>query len=166
MLTLAVVKGSLSGVVHEPVSFVNAPIIARERGIAVSETQSSVSRDYVNQITVRAEAGEGEISVGGTLLGKRDAERVTQVYDFDIEIAPARYMMFFQYEDRPGVIGRVGTILGQHEINIATMEVGRYMAGGRALMGLTVDSPIPPEVVDEITQAVDAIGPRFIVLPE
>lgn len=166
VLTLAVVKGVLTGVVHEPVSFVNAPIIARERGIAISETRSTVSSDYVNLIHVKVDTEEGPVSVAGTLVGKRNAERVMQVNDYDIEMAPSRFMLFFTYGDRPGVIGRVGTILGQHEINIATMDVGRPSIGGTALMGLTLDSPVPPDVIEEIRSAIDAGPARFIVLPD
>jgi D-3-phosphoglycerate dehydrogenase len=167
VLTLAVIKGSLAGVVHEPVSFVNAPIIAGERGIEISETKSTVSRDYVSLISLRAETDDGgEVTVAGTLLGKRNAERVMQVFDFDIEISPSRYMLFFTYEDKPGVIGRVGTILGDRDINIATMEVGRREAGGTALMGLTVDVPVPEEVLHEIADTIGANRTRFIVLPE
>jgi D-3-phosphoglycerate dehydrogenase len=166
VLTLAVVKGVLTGVVHEPVSFVNAPIIARERGIAISETRSTVSSDYVNLIHVKVDTDEGPVSVAGTLVGKRNAERVMQVNDYDIEMAPARFMLFFTYGDRPGVIGRVGTILGQHDINIATMDVGRPSIGGTALMGLTLDSPVPPDVVEEIRSSIEAGPARFIVLPD
>jgi D-3-phosphoglycerate dehydrogenase len=166
VLTLAVVKGVLSGVVHEPVSFVNAPIIAGERGIAISEMRSTVSSDYVNLISIRAQTDEGEVSVGGTLHGKRNAERVMQVNDYDIEMAPARYMLFFAYEDRPGVIGKVGTILGEADINIATMDVGRRSSGGTALMGLTLDSPVPVGVTDRIAREIGAYdAPIFIVLP-
>ena len=89
VLTLAVVKGVLRGVVHEPVSFVNAPIIARERGIAISEMRSSVSSDYVNLISVTAETDQGEVSVAGTLVGKRNDQRVMHVNGYDIEMAPA-----------------------------------------------------------------------------
>ena len=166
VLTLAVVRGVLSGVVHEPVSFVNAPIIAGERGIAISETRSTVSSDYVNLIHVRAETDEGPVSVGGTLVGKRNAERVMQVNDYDIEMAPARYMLFFTYEDRPGVIGRVGTVLGDAGINIATMDVGRPSRGGTALMGLTLDTTVTPEVIEAIRAEIEAGPARFIVLPD
>jgi D-3-phosphoglycerate dehydrogenase / 2-oxoglutarate reductase len=167
VLTLAVVKGSLAGVVHEPLSFVNAPIIAAERGVEISDRRSAVSRDYVSLISLRGEADDGGVvSVAGTLVGKRNAERVMQVFDFDIEIAPARYMMFFTYEDVPGVIGRVGTILGDRGINIATMEVGRREAGGAALMGLTVDVPVSQDVLDEIASSIGAVRTRFIVLPD
>jgi len=166
VLTLAVVKGVLAGVVHEPISFVNAPIIARERGLAISEMRSSVSTDYVNLIAIRAETDDGPVSVTGTLMGKRNSLRVMQVNDYDIEMIPSRYMLFFFYEDKPGVIGAVGTILGRHTINIATMDVGRPIRGGTALMGLTLDSPVSPEIMEEISGVSGAEGMRFIVLPE
>jgi D-3-phosphoglycerate dehydrogenase len=166
VLTLAVVKGVLRGVVHEPVSFVNAPIIARERGIAIAEMRSSVSSDYVNLVAVRAETEDGEVSVAGTLVGKRNDQRVLQVNGYDIEMAPAPNMLFFEYEDRPGVIGKVGTILGEHDINIATMDVGRASRGGTALMGLTLDSGVGQDVIDEITSAIGGRAARFIVLPD
>jgi D-3-phosphoglycerate dehydrogenase len=166
VLTLAVVRGVLSGVVHEPVSFVNAPIIARERGIGISEMRSTVSSDYVNLIHVRADTDLGPVSVSGTLVGKRNAQRVLQVNDYDIEMSPSTYMLFFTYEDRPGIIGKVGTILGEAEINIATMDVGRPTRGGTALMGLTLDSPVPPDVIHRIRAEIDAGPAHFIVLAD
>jgi D-3-phosphoglycerate dehydrogenase len=166
VLTLAALKGCLSGVVHEPVSFVNAPIIAAERGIALSETKSTVSRDYVNLLVLHAETEAGEVSVAGTLVGKRDGDRLVQVFDFDMDMAPARHMAFFLYEDRPGVIGKVGSILGDAGINIASMEVGRKAAGGLALMGLTLDSPIPPDVLSRISEVIGAEHARQITLQE
>ena len=167
VLTLAIAKGVLSGVVHEPVSFVNAPIIARERGIAISEMRSPVSSDYVNLIGVRGKTETGEVSVAGTLHGKRNDHRIMQINDYDIEMAPAHYMLFFSYEDRPGVIGKVGTILGNALVNIATMDVGRPERGGTALMGLTLDNPVPPEVIAEIAQTIEAHAePILIVLPD
>jgi D-3-phosphoglycerate dehydrogenase / 2-oxoglutarate reductase len=165
VLTLAALKGALARVVHEPVSFVNASMIARERGIGVSERKSTASHDYVNLMTLRADTEDGEVAVSGTLVGKRDGERLVHVYDFDIDMAPARYMAFFLYEDRPGVIGTVGTMLGSAGINIASMEVGRKEVGGAALMGLTVDSPIPAEVLAEIEQTVGAKRAHSIVVP-
>lgn len=165
VLTLAILKGLLGAVVHEPVSFVNAPTLARERGIGLSEMRSTVSRDYVSLISLRAETDEGPVTVGGTLLGKRDNERVTQVFDFDVEIAPAEHMVFFTYQDVPGVIGTVGTILGEHGVNIATMEVGRRSEGGEALMGLTVDAPVPPQVLEDIGRTIGASRLRAITLP-
>src|SRR5918996_7190 len=154
VLTLAAVKGALTGVVHEPVSYVNAPTIARERGLEVSERRSPESQDYVNLVVVRGATEAGEVEGGGTPGGAGEGERLVRVYDFDIDMAPSAHMVFFRYEDRPGVIGSVGTILGEAGINIASMEVGRKEAGGLALMCLTVDSPIPAEVLDRIVSAV------------
>ena len=165
VLTLAILKGILSKVVHEPVSFVNAPMLARERGISVSEMRSTMSEDYVSLISLHADTDEGPVSVGGTLVGKRDAERVMKVYDFDVEMAPAEHMVFFLYADRPGIIGTVGTILGKNGVNIATMDVGRKNEGGDALMCLTVDAPVPPDVLSNIAEEIGASRLRAITLP-
>jgi len=165
VLTLAALKGAMARVVHEPVSFVNAGLIARERGVGVSERKSTASRDYVNLMTLRADSEAGEVAVAGTVVGVRDGERLVRVYDFVVDMAPAPHMAFFLYEDRPGVIGTVGSLLGNAGVNIASMEVGRKEAGGLALMGLTVDSPIPPEVLADIEKAVGTERARSITLP-
>ncbi|MEX1047275.1 MAG: phosphoglycerate dehydrogenase [Actinomycetota bacterium] len=166
VLTLAAVKGSLAGVVHEPLSFVNAPVIAHERGIAIHESKSTVSRDYVNLISLRATSEDGEVSVAGTLVGKRGGDRIVRVLDFDVDMAPERNMGFFLYEDRPGVIGKIGSILGNSGINIASMEVGRKSQGGLAVMGLTVDEPIPDDVFDQMVKEIGAQHAHFVALPE
>lgn len=165
VLTLAILKGALSGVVHEPVSYVNAPHIARERGVAVSETKSAVSSDYVNLLSVRAETDAGEVSVAGTLAA-RNAQRMLRVNGYDIEMAPSKHMVFIGYEDRPGVIGKVGTILGEAGVNIATMDVGRPTKGGTALMGLTLDNAVEPAVLRRIVDAVEAESARSILLED
>jgi len=165
VLTLAALKGALAPVVHEPVSFVNAPVIARERELHVSERRSTLSRDYVNLLVLRARTDGGEVAVAGTVVGSREGERIVQVFDFDMDMAPARHMVFFLYEDRPGVVGTVGTLLGEAGVNIASMEVGRHGAGGDALMGLAVDSPIPPAVLSRIEQAVGTTRARALTLP-
>ncbi len=165
VLTLAILKGIVGRSVHEPVSFVNAPMLAKERGLTVSEMRSTVSQDYVSLISLRAETDQGPVSVAGSVLGK-DHERVMQVNDFDIEAAPAGHMVFFTYEDRPGVIGTVGTILGDHAINIATMDVGRKAEGEEALMCLTVDSPVPQDVLEHVAVAIHAHQLRSLTLPD
>jgi D-3-phosphoglycerate dehydrogenase len=165
VLTLAILKGILGRSVNEPVSFVNAPLLARDRGLTVSEMRSTGSQDYVSQVSVRVETeSESDVAVAGTLLGKKNAERVIQVWDFDVEIEPSTHMIFLIYVDRPGIIGKVGTIFGEHAINIATMEVGRKEAGGDALMGLTVDSPVPSDVLRTLGEAIDAHTIRAVTL--
>ncbi|MHB8513604.1 MAG: phosphoglycerate dehydrogenase [Actinomycetota bacterium] len=149
VLTLSALRGMLQAVVTEPVTFVNAPLIASDRGIEITETRSAVARDYVNVIEIRDASGAG---VGGTVVGPLNSERITQVYDFHIEMPPGNVMCFLRYDDRPGVIGRIGTILGERGINIADMRVGRQEQGGEALMCLTVDNAIPPAVLDELAK--------------
>lgn len=166
VLTLAALRGCLARVVHEPVSFVNAPVIAQERGIVLSETRSTVSRDYVNLVALRADTDAGEVAVAGTIVGVRDGERLVQVFDFEVDMAPTRFMAFFLYEDRPGVIGRIGTVLGEASINIAGAQVGRKSAGGLALMALTLDSPIPSGTLAKIASDIGAERVRQVVLPE
>jgi D-3-phosphoglycerate dehydrogenase / 2-oxoglutarate reductase len=155
VLTLATLKGILARSVHEPVSFVNAPMLARERGLAVSEMRSSVSQDYVSLISLRAETDAGPVAIKGTIVGK-SSERIVELDGFDVEVSPAEHMVFFTYTDRPGIIGKVGTILGDHDINIATMDVGRKAEAGEALMCLTVDTAIPQHVIEQVGAAINA----------
>jgi len=161
VLTLAALKGMFSAVVHEPVTYVNAPLVATERGIEVAETKSAMSRDYVNAIEISA--GEGA-AVAGTLVGKRNEERLVRVLDFDVDFPPGPYMCFLRYDDRPGVIGAIGTILGRAGVNIADMRVGRQEKGGEALMCLAVDQPIEPDVLRELTEGSDAKDAKVVAL--
>ncbi|HWC14179.1 MAG TPA: phosphoglycerate dehydrogenase [Actinomycetota bacterium] len=165
-LTLSALKGAFSAVVHEPVTFVNAPLIAKERGITVEESKSSETLDYVNLIEVRAQAQDETVSVAGVLVGKRDTERLVRVYGYDLDMAFAPVMAFFRYDDRPGIVGIVGSLLGQAGVNIGNMQVARQSEGGEALMGLAVDSPIPQPVLDSITTGAALSDARLIVLSE
>ena len=165
-LTLSGLKGAFSSVVHEPVTFVNAPLMAKERGISVEETKSSQSLDYVNLVEVRAAGQDETVSVGGVLVGKRDTERLVRVYGYDLDIAFAPNMVFFRYEDRPGIVGIVGTLLGESGVNIANMQVARRSEGGEALMCVAVDSPIPEEVLGSIKQQADLKDARSVTLGE
>jgi D-3-phosphoglycerate dehydrogenase / 2-oxoglutarate reductase len=162
VLTLSALKGMFSAVMHEPVTFVNAPLLAAERGIEVTETKSSMSRDYVNAIEI-ASTSDGA-AVAGTLVGKRNEERLVRVLDFDVDFPPGPYMCFLRYDDRPGVIGAIGTILGRAGVNIADMRVGRQEKGGEALMCLTVDQPIEPDVLRELAEGSDAKDAKVVTL--
>lgn len=165
-LTLSGLRGAFTDVIHEPVTFVNAPLIAKDKGISVEEAKSSQSLDYVNLLEVHAESSGDPVSVAGVLVGKRDNERLVRVYGYELDMAFAPFMTFFRYEDRPGVVGTVGSLLGEAGVNIANMQVGRQAEGGEALMGMAVDSPIPEEVLDHIVKKVQMRDARLIVMQD
>ncbi|MQA86282.1 MAG: phosphoglycerate dehydrogenase [Streptosporangiales bacterium] len=165
VLELAALKGVFTDVVEESVTYVNAPLLAGERGVEVNLTTNEESPDWRNLVTVRGTLPDGGVvSVSGTLTGPRHIARLVEVDGFEMELQPTEHMAFLTYVDRPGVVGAVGRILGEHEINIAGMQVSRNERGGRALIALTVDSAIPPVVLDEIIEAVGAFGGRVVNL--
>ena len=165
-LTLSGLKGAFSKIVHEPVTFVNAPLVAKDRGISVEEARSTLSLDYVNLLEVRAECSGDPVSVAGVLVGKRDNERLVRVHGYELDMAFSQYMIFFRYADKPGVVGIVGSMLGEAGVNIANMQVARHTEGGEALMGLSVDSPIPQEVLERIRGAVGMRDAQLVVLDD
>ena len=150
ILTSAVLEGVLRGRVEEPVNVVNATSLADERGIEWTETSTPRARDYTNRLTLRA----GEVSLGGTTVGTTSRPRLVEAFGRDIDIELAPHIGIFRYLDIPGQIGRVGTILGLANVNIASMAVARSRSEGGAVMAVTVDSPVSAEVVHEIV-AVD-----------
>jgi D-3-phosphoglycerate dehydrogenase len=137
MLSTAVIAGVLAGHVDESVNLVNAASLAEERGIEWIDSSSQQTHDYRNMLTLTT----GGVAVSGTTIGTTSRPRLTGLLGFDIEIELDRNMAIFRYSDVPGVIGRVGSILGEAGVNIAHMAVGRL--DGDALMALTVDSPVP-----------------------
>lgn len=154
LLKTAVLRGMLDVVTPGKVNFVNAGLYAEQRGISVTEKKKPESVDYVNLIMVSAKTGGEPVSIGAALIGKKNEPRLVSLNGFDLDMAPGQYMAFFRYEDVPGVIGTVGTVLGDAGINIATMQVGRTTKGGQALMGVNVDSPLGPELLDDIVTTV------------
>lgn len=165
VLQLAALKGVFGGIVEEAVTYVNAPLLASQRGVEVSLSTDAVSPDWRNLVTVRGTLPGGQvISVSGTLTGPRQIEKLVEVNGFDMEIAAAEHMVFLTYTDRPGIVGVVGQILGGEGINIAGMQVCRDARGGHALIVLTVDSAIPPMVLDDITSTIGAVVGRSVDL--
>src|SRR5437868_8237066 len=146
ILTLAVLKGLLRLASEEPVSYVNAPQLATERGVEVRETTSSSARDYINLVSIRG----GEHSVAGTLAGLRGEPRIVMLDDHTIDIPPARHMLVIRNDDTPGMIGNVGTILGNGGVNISDMALGKSPTGEAAFKVLAVDTPVPTDVIDEL----------------
>jgi D-3-phosphoglycerate dehydrogenase len=150
VLTLAVLKGVLGAVVDEPVTFVNAPQLARDRGLTVRETTSTSARSFVNLVTLRGQIGDHDVHVAGTLAGRDDEPRIVGIDDHVIDIPPARHMLIVRNDDRPGMIGRVGTIVGDAGINIADMRVGKSPSGEAAMMALTTSSTVPADLLDAL----------------
>ena len=151
-LTLAVLKGVLAPVVDVPVSFVNVPQIAAERGLTVRETTSGAARDYVNLVTLRGGVAGREVHVAGTLTGTQELPRIVGIDDHLVDLPPTRHMLVVHNDDRPGMIGTVGTVLGEAGINISDMDVGRGPDGDAALMVLSLDAVVPPAVVELLDQ--------------
>jgi D-3-phosphoglycerate dehydrogenase / 2-oxoglutarate reductase len=165
VLELSALKGALGGLVHDPVSYVNAPVIAGERGMATSLVMQPESPDHRSLVRVRMALSDGgSASVAGTVTGPRQIEKIVEVDGFDVDLPVRDHMAFFEYADRPGIIGVVGRILGDAKINIAEMQVGRAAAGDRALMALTVDSTIPVGVVESISTEIGARTGRAVDL--
>jgi D-3-phosphoglycerate dehydrogenase len=150
VLTVATLNGLFQGRADRPVNYVNAPLIARERGIEVKEERSQSARDYTNLVRVEIRNGDDETRVSGTLIGADNRQWLVRALGFDLELELAPVLVLFRYDDVPGVIGRVGTLFGDAGVNIANMTVSRTRRGDKALMVLTVDSMPPPALVQRI----------------
>jgi len=165
VLELAALKGVFSDVVEDPVTYVNAPVIAADRGVAVRLVTDEDSPDYRNLVTVRGVLADGRpVSVSGTLSGLRHVEKLVEVLGYDIEVQPSDHMAFLRYDDKPGVVGTVGRVLGDAGVNIAGMQVSRDTKGGHAMVAMTVDQAIPPQVLDDIVSAIGAEWGRTVDL--
>jgi len=150
LVTLAVLNGAFEGRSDRPVNYVNAPLIARERGIEVREERSQSARDYTNLLRVGIRCGDELIRVAGTTIGSEHRQWLVSALGFDLELELAPLLVLFRYDDVPGVIGRVGTLFGDAGVNIANMTVSRSRRGGKALMVLSIDSAPPPDLVETI----------------
>lgn len=149
-LTRALLKGLLDPVVSG-VNYVSAPAIAERRGIRVTEIRSGASENYTSLLTVAVWTETKKVVVSGTLFGKQDI-RIVSLHGYRIDVEPEGYLLFMLHRDRPGVIGQVGTMLGQHNINIAGMNVGREEIRGKALMALKIDEAMPASLREEIAK--------------
>ncbi|HET7481113.1 MAG TPA: phosphoglycerate dehydrogenase [Rubrobacteraceae bacterium] len=148
LLDVSAQKGLLAPMVFEPLNFVNTPLLAKERGLRVETARSSESSDYTSLVVLRM----GENVVSGTLFGPRFQPRLVEAMGFDFDVVPEKHMLFIRNEDVPGMIGKVGSILGDHGINIGNMAVGRGEPGSRAAMAVTVDEPVPDDVIQVLLE--------------
>ena len=146
ILSVAALKGLLTPHLSESVNFVNAEPIAETRGIAISSTTHPVPHDYTNLITFRAGSGANEVCVSGTLFSEKN-QRIVSVNNFRVEFKPEGHLIYIINKDVPGVVGKVGTLLGDREINIAEYNLARTGSGGKAMAIITVDSPLDEETL-------------------
>lgn len=154
-LKLAALKGIFSRIVGEQVTYVNAPLIAGARGVEVVMTTDVQSDDYRNVLTIRGVLGSGRtISVSGTLTGAKQIEKLVEINGYDIEVPLSRHHIAMTYEDRPGIVAVYGRTFGEAHINIAGMQVARDVKGGKAMSVLTVDSPVPQNLLDELAEEI------------
>jgi len=168
VLQLAATKGVFLDVVTEQVTYVNAPLLAKERGVDIGLVTSPDSPDYHNLVTVRGALPDGRsVQISGTLVtGPREVEKLTEVDGYDVDIPLVGHLVFLRYADRPGVVGIIGRAFGDVGINIASMQVSRREAGGEALMVLDVDSPVSAELVTEVAGAIGATAAAAVNLAE
>jgi D-3-phosphoglycerate dehydrogenase len=148
-ITRAVLSGLLTPILSDPVNLVNAPVLAAKRGLRVTESQSTATTEYSEMLTVKAVYPEGERTICGTVFGKNDL-RIVHIDGYHVDIVPEGNLVLTQHTDKPGIIGKVGTLLGDRSVNIAGMHVGREQVGGRALMALMVDGAIGEELMERI----------------
>ncbi|MGO4453318.1 phosphoglycerate dehydrogenase [Arthrobacter sp. RAF14] len=165
VLELSALKGVFADVVSEQVSYVNAPVIAEQRGINVRLITTENAEDYRNVLTLRGALSDGsQITVSGTLTGPKQVEKLVGVNGFDVEIPITDHLIVVSYQDRPGVVGTIGHILGMNNINIGGMQVARSTEGGDVMALLTVDSSVPQQVLDAIKAGVGANAVREVDL--
>jgi D-3-phosphoglycerate dehydrogenase / 2-oxoglutarate reductase len=153
LLTVAALNGAFQGRSDQPVNYVNAPVIAAERGVEVVEERRRASRDFTNLIRVSIRANGDELRVAGTTIGEANRRWLVSALGFELEMELAPLMAFFRYDDVPGVIGKVGTLFGEAGVNIANMAVSRTRRGDKALMALSIDSEAPDELVESLRAA-------------
>ena len=162
LLTVAALNGAFQGRSDQPVNYVNAPVIAAERGVEVREERRRGSRDFTNLVRVEAHAAGETLRIAGTTIGNDDRLWLVSALGFELDMELAPLLVFFRYDDVPGVIGRVGTMFGEAEINIANMAVSRTRRGGKALMALSLDQPPPAGLLERL--AADFDDARFLSL--
>lgn len=163
-LTISCLIGFLRHIIGEEVNWVNASYIAKSRGIAVKETSTTEVKNYSNMITIKGKSGDEEHYLSGTLLNSD--MRLVRVDDYRIEIIPAKYMLVTTHHDQPGVVGKIGTLLGNEKVNIASMQLGRQSAGGEAMMVLQVDEEMSRETLNKVLELDVISSARFVNLPK
>ena len=148
-ITISLIKGLLDPILTETVNYINAPVIARERGIKIVEVKSTETKDYTNMIALTVKTSKESSQTAGAVFGKKDL-RIVRVNEFSVEIIPEGYMLVVSNDDMPGVIGNLGTTLGDNKVNIARLHLSRNAQAKKALVILNTDSPVASDVLDKL----------------
>jgi D-3-phosphoglycerate dehydrogenase len=162
-LTTTVLKGLLTPILDVAVNFVNAPLIARERSIEVVESKSKDAKDFASLISLKIKSSKGDREVGGTVFAGM-GDRLVSIDGLRVDAVPEGYMLIIGNIDKPGMIGKVGTFLGKHKINIASMDVGRVKAGEKAVMVLNVDNAVSDKILTDIGKLDGISGATLVKL--
>ncbi|MDR1702928.1 MAG: phosphoglycerate dehydrogenase [Sporomusaceae bacterium] len=162
MLTVDVVKGILAPLLQTSVNYVNAMPIAKDRGIKIKETKSKELTHFANQITVTVQTGKGQQLVSGALFG--DEGRIVSINGHRLEIDPVSWLLILPHIDKPGMIGKLGNILGDVGINIASMQMGRTAEAGTSIVVMTVEAHVPDEIIAKIKAVDGVLGAKLVDL--
>ena len=162
LLARGVLAGLLAPVMATPVNLVNAHLVARERGVSLDVVRDDDAAGYTSLLAVAVRTDQGQKVIAGTVFDGRP--RIVRLRDLHVDFAPEGYILVLSYEDRPGMVGRIGSILGQANVNIASMHVGRRVKRGRAIVVLILDEDLAPEQVDAVARGVDADFARLVRL--
>ena len=164
-LTIAVLKGLLTPILEDEINFVNAPVVAKERGIEVKEVKNHDAGDFTSLIRIRVTGMNFSHQVSGTLFHKKEP-RIVENNAFQVEVVPEGHLLLVNNVDRPGVIGTVGRILGNHAINIAQMQCARPQQGSDALLIIALDDALPSTTLNAISQEEGILSVRLVNLPK
>jgi D-3-phosphoglycerate dehydrogenase / 2-oxoglutarate reductase len=162
-ITIAALRGLLNPILEDSVNYVNAPIIAKERGIVVEETKTTDAGDFTSLIVLELLAGRGLARLSGTLYKRKDP-RIVDLNGFPLEVVPEGHMLVLSNLDQPGVIGSIGNFLGQHQINIASIQLSREKPGGKAIAVIGIDVPMTPDRLQEIKKLPHILSAKQIKL--
>ncbi|MEO3945234.1 phosphoglycerate dehydrogenase [Gorillibacterium sp. CAU 1737] len=162
-LTRYVIMGVLSAHLGSEVNLVNATHLAKSRGVNVLVQKTATAANYKNLVTVTLKTKAGDLTLAGTLLAEY-GERIVQVNDFPVDIAPEGTLLLISHTDKPGIIGKVGTLLGENNVNIASMQVGRKVVGGSAIMVLTIDKHADHQAQAQLEQLEEIVKVKELTL--
>lgn len=162
-VTVAAIKGLLTPILEEPVNYVNAPIVAKERGIEIKEIKSAEAGEFTSLVILKVKARSSKASVSGTLYNRKDA-RIVEIDGLSMEVVPEGQMLLMINDDKPGVIGNIGRLLGDNQVNISRMQLGREHAGGKAISVVGIDSPVPPDLIEKLKKLPHVLSAKLIKL--